>query len=45
LREDVEQKVDIANIVNPLEKHLPNQLVEKAKNPTALHEHILGFTL
>jgi hypothetical protein len=45
LREDVEQSVNIAMIVNPLEKHLPSKLVEKAKDPKALHEHILGFTL
>jgi hypothetical protein len=41
LRNDVEQNIDIENFSNYLEKHLPPRLVEKAKDPKLLHEHIL----
>jgi hypothetical protein len=45
LREDVEQSINIWNFKNIIEGHLPKALVEKAKDPKNLHEHILGFAL
>jgi hypothetical protein len=46
LKYDVEEQVlNIEDFKNPLEDYLPKRLVEKAKNPKNLHEHILGFTL
>ena len=42
LKEEVENSISPKNI---LETYLPNELVQKAKNPTQLHEHILWFSL
>jgi hypothetical protein len=45
LKEDVEQSINIWDFVNILENSLPKKLVEKAKDPKNLHEHVLGFAL
>ena len=45
LKNDIENinNVDLCN--KNLEKYLPDNLLNKAKNPVLLHEHILGFAL
>lgn len=49
LRDDVEWTiewfVDISDFRNYIEDYLPPKLLQKAKNPTIFHEHILGFAL
>ncbi|MDD3793855.1 MAG: hypothetical protein PHI37_03525 [Candidatus Gracilibacteria bacterium] len=45
LKEDIEKNVKIEDFVNIVEKHLPPKLLQRAKNPKNIHEHILGFSL
>ncbi|MDD2907657.1 MAG: hypothetical protein PHH98_03370 [Candidatus Gracilibacteria bacterium] len=45
LKDDVEKSISIDDFKNHIEDYLPSKLIDKAKNPTALHEHILGFAL
>lgn len=45
LKEDVEKHINIDEFKNNLEDILPKKLLEKAKNPKALHHHILWFSL
>lgn len=42
LKEELENTIITKNI---LEDYLPKKLVDRAKNPEKLHEHILGFSL
>lgn len=45
LKEDIEKKLEIYEDKNILEKKLPKKLIEKAKNPNHIHEHILWISL
>jgi len=45
LKENIEKNVDIDDFVNIIEKKLPPKLLQKAKNPQYIHEHILWFSL
>lgn len=45
LKEDIEKNVKIEDFVNIVEKHLPPKLLQRAKNPKNIHEHILWFSL
>ncbi len=45
LKADVEKTINIEEFKNKIEEYLPANLINKAKNPTNLHEHILGFAL
>lgn len=45
LKKDIEWSLNIDSIKNKLEDYLPPKLLEKAKNPQELHEHILWFAL
>ncbi len=45
LKDELENSVNIENFQNNLEEYLPKKLVEKAKNPKVLHEHILWVAL
>lgn len=45
LKDDVEKSINIEDFKNHIEDYLPPKLISKAKNPQALHEHILGFAL
>ncbi len=45
LKEDVEKIINIEDFKNRLEEYLPANLLQKAKNPNNIHEHILGFAL
>lgn len=45
LKEDIEKNIKIDDFVNIVEKYLPKNLIEKAKNPKYIHEHILWFSL
>jgi hypothetical protein len=41
LKEDIEKSIKIDEFVNIIENILPKKLIEKAKNPKNIHEHIL----
>lgn len=45
LKENIEKNVSIDDFVNIIEKKLPPKLLQKAKNPKNIHEHILWFSL
>jgi hypothetical protein len=45
LKEDIEKQVNIEEFKNHIEDYLPAKLIQKAKNPKKLHEHILWFAL
>ena len=45
LKEDIEKSINIEDFKNHIEDYLPPQLINKAKNPQVLHEHILWFAL
>ena len=45
LKDDIEKTINIEEFKKNLEDYLPPKLLEKAKNPTNPHEHILGFAL
>lgn len=42
---NLEEKINIEEFKNKLEKILPEKLINKAKNPQYIHEHILWFSL
>ncbi|MDD2871128.1 MAG: hypothetical protein PHS49_03990 [Candidatus Gracilibacteria bacterium] len=45
LKQDIEKSINIEEFKSKIEDYLPAKLIEKAKNPSAVHEHILGFAL
>ena len=45
LKEDVERTINIEDFKNHIEDYLPAKLIEKAKNPNNIHEHILWVAL
>lgn len=45
LKDDLEKQVNIEDFKNHLEDYLPAKLIQKAKNPKKIHEHILWFAL
>jgi len=45
LKEDVEKSINIEEFKNHIEDYLPAKLIEKAKNPSKPHEHILWLAL
>jgi hypothetical protein len=45
LKDDIEKSINIEEFKNHIEKYLPPKLINKAKNPKAPHEHILGLAL
>ncbi len=45
LKDDVEKTINIDQFKNQIEDYLPSKLINKAKNPQNLHEHILWFAL
>ncbi len=45
LKDDIEKIVNIDDIKNNLENYLPKKLIDRAKNPKYMHEHILWFSL
>ena len=45
LKNDVEKTINIDEFKNHIENYLPSKLINKAKNPILIHEHILWFTL
>lgn len=45
LKEDVEKTLNIDDFKNKIEEYLPKELINKAKNPNNIHEHILWISL
>lgn len=45
LKKEVEEKIDINNFENSLEKYLPRKLLKVAKNPEKPHEHLIWASL
>jgi len=45
LKDDIEKNLDINEIKNEIESFLPEKLINTAKNPKLIHEHILWFAL
>ncbi len=45
LKEDIEKNINIGEFKNHLEDYLPAKLIEKAKNPSKPHEHVLWLAL
>ena len=45
IEQNNEWKINISDFKNYIEDYLPPKLLIKAKNPNAIHEHILGFAL
>ena len=45
LKEDVEKSINIEEFKNHIEDYLPAKLIDKAKNPSNPHEHILWLAL
>lgn len=45
LKQDIEKSINIEEFKSKIEDYLPAKLLDKAKNPSAVHEHILGFAL
>jgi hypothetical protein len=45
LKEDVEKTVNIEEFKNHIEDYLPAKLINKAKNPSNPHEHVLWLAL
>lgn len=45
LKDEVEKTINIDEFKNHIEDYLPSKLINKAKNPKLLHEHILWFAL
>lgn len=45
LKKDIEKSIDIEEFKNKIEEYLPKNLIQKAKNPQNIAEHILGFAL
>ncbi len=45
LKDDIEKHLNIEEFERNIESYLPNTLIQKAKNPENIHEHILGFAL
>ncbi len=45
LKDELEKTLNIDDFTNKLEEYLPKELINKAKNPKKVHEHILGIAL
>lgn len=45
LKKEVEEKINIDNFQNKIEKYLPRKLIKIAKNPEKPHEHLVWASL
>ena len=45
LKDDIEKTINIDEFKNQLENYLPKKLIDRAKDPKYIHEHILWFSL
>jgi len=45
LKDDIEKNINIEEFKNHIEDYLPKKLLQKAKNPQKIHEHVLWIAL